>query len=290
MVNDYFEKNVFSRDFLEYLSHLKLLLKKNLYGKREGHVSSPKTGSSVDFLGHRSYSWGDEIKHLDWNLYARTGEAFIKEFAREQNKSIVILLDSSASMTTGTPSKFVLARQLAAALAYIATCSGHMAQIGFIKENKIHYSSYFHSPQQLFDLLHFLSQYSASGILHMKQALGNFSRKHSPTSVFIASDLLAIGDIGLALKSLVTKGYQLSIFHLLATEEYSPKFKGHISLKDIETNKNIDIVIDAEKLELYRQGVKKFQNKWQSFCKCHYISYHFETTATSIEKIVHAVI
>ena len=77
-------------------------------------------GSGIEFSEHREYNPGDDLRYLDWNIYARHGDLLLKRFQEEQDLHVYLMLDCSRSMSFGTPAKFDLARQLVAALAYIA--------------------------------------------------------------------------------------------------------------------------------------------------------------------------
>ena len=109
----------FDPNFVRTLEALRLLTRRIRPGDNRGDRISSRKGSSIEFSEHRAYTPGDEIRYIDWNIYARHNNLFIKEFSAEENLHVTLLLDSSASMGIGSPSKFEATREVVAALAYI---------------------------------------------------------------------------------------------------------------------------------------------------------------------------
>lgn len=106
-------------EVLARLDRLDVLSRKVFAGKLPGERRSKKRGASVEFDDFRSYIPGDDLRHIDWNVYARLDRFFIKLFREEEDLGVHIVIDASASMDAGSPSKLVLAQRVAIALAYI---------------------------------------------------------------------------------------------------------------------------------------------------------------------------
>ena len=92
-------------------------------GGLKGGRRSVKRGQSVEFADYRDYTLGDDLRQLDWNVYARLEKLFVKLFVEEEDVTITLLIDASASMATGTPDKLLFAKRAAAALGYIGLAS-----------------------------------------------------------------------------------------------------------------------------------------------------------------------
>ena len=105
--------------FLRKLERLSLVAKKVFTGQLKGERRSAKRGTSVEFADYRNYSLGDDLRYVDWNTYARLEKLFLKLFLEEEDLHVYLLVDASASMQFGEPSKFDYARRLAAALGYV---------------------------------------------------------------------------------------------------------------------------------------------------------------------------
>ena len=117
------DPTVFDEAFLRQLERLLLLMRSPVRGGLKGGRRSVKRGQSVEFADYRDYSLGDDLRQLDWNVYARLERLFVKLFVEEEDVTITLLIDASASMATGTPAKLLFAKRAAAALGYIGLAS-----------------------------------------------------------------------------------------------------------------------------------------------------------------------
>src|SRR5687767_4578434 len=117
------DATVFDEAFLRQLERLVLLMKSPVRGGLKGGRRSTKRGQSVEFADYRDYSLGDDLRQLDWNVYARLERLFVKLFVEEEDVTVTILVDGSTSMATGRPSKLLFAQRAAAALGYIGLAS-----------------------------------------------------------------------------------------------------------------------------------------------------------------------
>src|SRR3954447_18700649 len=105
--------------FLARLEQLELVSRKIFLGLMKGERRSKRKGQSVEFADYRNYVKGDDLRFLDWNLYARLDRLFLRLFMEEEDLHFYILIDNSLSMDFGTPSKLLYAKQVAAALGFI---------------------------------------------------------------------------------------------------------------------------------------------------------------------------
>ena len=117
------DATVFDEGFLRQLERLLLLLRSPVRGGLKGGRRSVKRGQSVEFADYRDYALGDDLRQLDWNVYARLEKLFVKLFVEEEDVTITLLIDASASMATGHPEKLLFAKRAAAALGYIGLAS-----------------------------------------------------------------------------------------------------------------------------------------------------------------------
>src|ERR671935_168197 len=106
-------------EFLARLEQLELVSRKIFTGRMKGERRSRRKGQSVEFADYRNYVVGDDLRFLDWNLYARLDRLFLRLFMEEEDLHFYILIDNSLSMDFGTPTKLHFAKQVAAALGYI---------------------------------------------------------------------------------------------------------------------------------------------------------------------------
>src|SRR5437588_8808518 len=111
---------LFDSDFLKKLEYLSLISKRVFRGSLMAQRRTMQMGAGIEFADHREYTPGDDFRYLDWNLFARLDELLLKRFQEEEDLHVYFLLDCSRSMMFGEPAKFDFARQVTAALAYIA--------------------------------------------------------------------------------------------------------------------------------------------------------------------------
>jgi uncharacterized protein (DUF58 family) len=114
------------------LDRLDVISRKIFAGKLPGERRSKKRGSSVEFDDYRDYVPGDDLRHIDWNVYARLNRVFVKLFREDEDLSLHVVLDASASMDAGTPSKLVFAQRLATALAYVGLANQSRVLVSII--------------------------------------------------------------------------------------------------------------------------------------------------------------
>src|SRR5258706_8066495 len=121
-----------------------------------GERRSRAKGSGMEFMDHREYQPGDDVRHLDSHLYARTGGYFVRKYAVPRQLPIAIIVDGSASMNFGTPTKFDFARRLAAALAFAGLAGGDVIEVGIYAGNRLSWSPRLRGMRRapvIFDLL-----------------------------------------------------------------------------------------------------------------------------------------
>ena len=106
-------------EFLHKLEQLELVSRRIFVGRMKGERKSKRRGSSVEFAEHRNYTFGDDLRHIDWNVYGRLDRLFLKLFLEEEDLHVYTMLDTSLSMDFGNPTKLRYGKQVAAALAFI---------------------------------------------------------------------------------------------------------------------------------------------------------------------------
>ena len=113
-----------SPGLLARLERMELVSRKVFRGRLKGERRSRRKGQSVEFADFRNYSPGDDLRFVDWNLYARLDKLYLKLFLEEEDLHVFFLIDASPSMNFGDPTKFFAAKQIAAALAFVGMCRG----------------------------------------------------------------------------------------------------------------------------------------------------------------------
>src|SRR6516225_6011785 len=154
--------------FLARLEQLELVSRKIFQGKMKGERRSKRKGQSVEFADYRNYVVGDDMRFLDWNLFARLDRLFLRLFLEEEDLHFYILLDNSLSMDFGSPSKLHFARQVAAALAFIGLVNMDHVVIEAFNDRLTQTMPAQRGRRSLWRMMDFLQQIEPAGPSDMK--------------------------------------------------------------------------------------------------------------------------
>src|SRR6202166_537176 len=164
-------KPLLDGQFLAKLEKLELVSRKIFLGVMKGERKSKRKGQSVEFADYRNYVIGDDLRHLDWNLYARLDRLFIRLFQEEEDLHFYVLIDNSLSMDFGTPSKLHYARQVAAALAFIGLVNMDRVVIEAFNDKLTQSMPAVRGRRSLWRVMDFLQKIAAAGSRNLRQAL-----------------------------------------------------------------------------------------------------------------------
>src|SRR5438034_7144171 len=123
----------FSSEFLAQLERLALLSRRTFRGRVRGERRSPRRGHSVEFCDYRAYGVGDDLRYVDWNIYGRLDRLHVKLFVDEEDLCLHLLIDASASMGFGVPSKLEYGTRVAAALGFVGLVSHQRVGVGILR-------------------------------------------------------------------------------------------------------------------------------------------------------------
>lgn len=283
---------VFDEAFLRKLARLDLIARKLRSGILRGERRSTKRGQSVEFADYRLYSHGDDLRRVDWNVYARTERAFIKLFVEEEDRTVHLLLDSSPSMDwgAGAAHKLTWGRRAAATLGYIALAGLDRVSLATLGSGVEQQLAGQRGTRAFFRLLDFLSTATArplSGAGDLDAALIAYAaRARQPGPLFLLSDLLVAGSGKAGLTALAAHGYEPNIVHILAPDELDPALAGELQLIDRETGTTRDLTADEATLGRYRRSLADWQRDLASFCAGRGWPYLPISTATPFEDVI----
>lgn len=272
MENQY-NKQIFTTSFIQELAQLKLLIKKNLGSLAHGNTSTKSRGSGDDFNHHLPYNPGDDFKHIDWNIYARTEQFYIKQYRQNKHFAIKIFVDFSASMQQGQPPKIDVAKRLTAGIAYLFLHNGCSVQIGIMQNNHILHSKLYRHNKYIKDIFTFLSQHNAHGAQSLSKTIKTIPRQQSHMYIMISDFLHAQNSFSL-LRQLAANNKTL-LLHLCATEDITTTLSGNFTLRDVETNEKRVVRMDNSIREEYKKQAQKFRDHWHGFAAKYRIPYYF---------------
>lgn len=227
------------------ISGLDLIARTVVEGFVAGLHRSPDFGFSQEFAEYRPYTSGDDLRHVDWNVFARTEKAFLKRYLGETNTELVVLLDSSASMnfSSGPVSKFSYAKYLASALVYLAHLQRDSAGLITFHDEVTSLVPPSGRQGQLMRLLHTIDTAQTGTRTDYTRPLFQLQQfqKRRGITVLI-SDFLAPPEILIpAVAPLRYRGNEVILFHVLDPQEIQPRFGQPVLLVDMETNDSLEV-------------------------------------------------
>jgi uncharacterized protein (DUF58 family) len=282
-------------ELLRRLEQFQLLAARRAKSSAKGERRSRARGQSVEFADHRSYVPGDDFRYLDWNLFGRLDKLFLKLYEEERELPVRIFLDASESMTFGEalahghPSKFDFARQVAAAIGYVALCGfDRVSVIPFPNaagrrkgeqttapdqsaignrqsaiEGSLRSVRGKKSSMQFFANLNALT---AGGGADLNEALrrGALEARHTGLAI-VLSDFLDPAGYESGLTALVGRGFQVNCVQILAPEELAPTTFGDLRLVDSESGGLQEVTFGRYRMKAYQQTVQNFIQRLREF-------------------------
>ncbi len=248
---------------LAKISALQLRAKTVVEGFIAGLHKSPTHGHSLEFVQHREYTFGDELKYLDWKVYGKTDRFFIKQFEAETNLRLYLLLDASGSMNfkgeKSALSKYETAATLAASLGYLALKQGDSVGLAAFNKGTLRLIPPRNSLSHLNILVKELEGVSVQGETSLSEALEEIAQSSKKRSLFILiSDLIEDENALLAaIKLLRFKKHEVSVVQLLDPEEKEFPFQGNIRLESLEKNENLNLNSELFRAD-YQKAIENF--------------------------------
>lgn len=296
--------SLFDESSLRKLEQLTLLADSVRVGSMKGDRHSRKRGSAIEFADYREYAPGDDLRRLDWNVFARLDRPFVKLTEEEEDLAVHILVDTSTSMDwpqgndedeTGS-NKLRYAILMSGALGYLALGSGDLVNVTLFNSNEFRTWGAFRGRQNGWPLIQFLeanyeSLTNRDGNLPRQTSLDYFVRDYArrakrPGLLFLITDLLASGDFRVGLNDILARGYEIALLHLHSPDEISPNLSGDLKLIDVETNETAEITIDPLVIEEYINRMEEWHARVANWCTSREIHYVPITTDVSWERIV----
>ena len=262
-----------SSEMMAKLERMELVSRKIFRGRMKGERRSKRKGQSVEFADFRNYVAGDDLRFIDWNLFARMDRLYLKLFLEEEDLHFYTLIDDSLSMEFGEPTKFRVAKQIAASLAYIGLCRGDRISVStFSRSGSPVVVRGRSSSHRLLGYLESAPCTDASP--PMEEAVRRFCLKNTGKGIVVLiTDLMSKTGYETALKMLVAREMDIYLLHILSPEELQPKLAGDLSLLDCEDSDRRDISVSASLLQRYEQTLNAFIEQARTFCNRRSITY-----------------
>ncbi len=276
----------FTPDFLNRLEALRLKTRKEFLGSRPGSYSSPRRGTSLEFADYRRYSPGDDIRYIDWGIFARSDRLYVKLFREEVDLFVYLFIDASGSMAfPSLKEKFSPACHVALALAYVVLANHDHVKLHLLQGASASSASpFYRGRHRIMDCIAFVSSLSPQGPLEMAQALGEqLKRLRRPGKAILLSDfLMPSSSYQQGLNLLRAFNLDISVIQLLSRQEVNPPFpRGGLALVDSESQAEAGLEWSGELLKEYQKRLERHNLQLKSFC--HQAGIHYSLFVTDHE-------
>jgi uncharacterized protein (DUF58 family) len=281
------QDELLSSEFMHRLEGLDVLSRKILAGKLKGERRSKRRGQSVEFADYRNYVVGDDLRFIDWNIYARLERLFLKLFLEEEDLSLSILVDISASCDFGDPNKALYMKRVAAALGYVGLVNYNRVSISAINNTVAGETGNLRSRRKVQQMLGFLQDLEPNGPSFLGDACKRFALAHRNKGVcVILSDFFDKGGYENGLRYLAGGNYDLFVIQVLAPQEINPDLQGDLKLKDIEDGDLAEVSITAPLIKKYKDNLNAYCAGLKEYVTRRGGTYLFTSTAVPFDTLV----
>ncbi len=273
-------------EFLRKIERLSLVAKKVFPGRLRGERRSTKRGSAVEFADYRNYAIGDDLRRVDWNVFARLEKLFLKLFVEEEDLHVYILVDTSKSMDFGRPKKLFYAKRIAAALSYIALSNLDRVGLAALSGQSSAVLSPKRGKQSAFAIFDYLQTVQAPGRTQLGDSIRDFSLRTSNSGLAIVISDFLDPTWQAGLSALLSRKFEVTLVHLLDQEEVSPTTVGDLLMVDSETGEKREITITQTLLRRYQQRLGEFLAEIEGFAMRYGCNYVRVTNQTPFEDLI----
>ena len=261
--------------FISHLEALKLSTRWVRAGTRlGGRFAVNRRGSSIEFADYLPYTAGDDIRSIDWNLYARLDRLFVKTYKEEIELAVEIIVDATASMGLPSLAKFERAKQVALSLGYIALGSHHYVRLSWVRPVPIAASPWFHERRDLWPMVAHAEHMQVAGqatLSHwVARAAASLSMRGGQ-AILVTDGMHRVADFFHAMHLLMVRNIELKVIQILTPQELHPAklLRGGI-LIDAETGASHQLAYPPAELE---RAVAAHNEQLVRFCKRHGIPF-----------------
>jgi uncharacterized protein (DUF58 family) len=273
-------------ELLARLERLELVSRRVFRGRMKGERRSKRKGQSVEFADFRNYVSGDDLRFIDWNLYARLDRLFLKLFLEEEDLHFYALVDASASMGFGNPTKLKVAKQLAASLGYVGLCRADRVRVAALGPAAAS-APVLRGKASMWRMLDYLGSIEAVHNTPLAEGVKDFCLRNPGNGVvLLITDLMDKQGYESALRMLIGRRMDVFVLHVMAPEELDPPLSGDLKLVDAEDADEAEVTVSRFLLKRYQQTVASFIEQARMFCSRRNITYIRIRSDEPVDKIV----
>ena len=275
-----------SPEFLARLERLALLARSTQLGMSKGERRSKRKGSSVEFADYRDYVQGDDLRHVDWNVYGRLEALYLKLFQEQEDLTVHLLVDASRSMAFGTPSKIEMAAKLASAIGYIGLVGYDRVSAEAFADGITHRLSPCRGKAQAGRMLSFFSAITADGRTALEESTKSYVLRNRAKGIAILfSDFLDPEGFEGSIRRLLQTNSDCYVVHILSREEIDPPIAGDLKLLDSEFSMHVEVSASPALIRRYKQNLEGFCESIRKYCLARGVGYVFAPSDESFERL-----
>ena len=265
---------LFDEEFQRRLEWLAVASRRVFAGRLRAERRTKKSGSGLEFADHREYTHGDDLRSLDWNVYARTGRALVKLFEEEEDLAIYVLLDCSGSMAHGRPSKFDHGRKLAAAMAYVGLANLDRVALIAWSTDVSRRMPPARGKNRIFKVFDFLRAVRPAGDTALADAARSFAAENKRRGVAIlVSDLYDPAGFERGLNALRYQKFEPMVIHVTDARDADPGARGDVLLVDAESGEGREVTLTPALVAKFRDAHAQWAREVEGFCKARRVAY-----------------
>ena len=274
-------------EFMARLDSLDVMSRKILHGKLHGERRTKRRGQSVEFADHRPYVHGDDLRFVDWNIYGRLEQLFLKLFMEEQDLTVHIVADLSSSMSVGDPSKALFIKKLTAALGYVSLVNNNRVTISFFADGIEGQLANMRGRNYLHQMADYLLSAESDGLTHFEKSCKQLVAGRLGSGITIVlSDFLFKEGYESGLRRLIGRNYDLYVVQVLSPKELSPEMTGELKLIDIEDSDVAEVTVSGALMKYYKKTLNAYCNELKDFCTRRGAVYMLTKSSDSVETLV----
>lgn len=286
MANDATTTSLLDPQFMRKLERLAIASKRVKLGVVKGERKSKRRGASVEFADYRDYVQGDDLRHVDWNIYGRLDALYLKLFEEQEDLTLHVLIDASQSMAFGSPHKLDFACQLAAALGYIALISYDRVSMEAFAGDDVRALRPCRGRSSVRQMLSYLEGVEGRGHTDLETSCKSYTfRNRSKGAAVLISDFFDEQGYEGALRRLAHSGSDLYAVHVLAPEEMDPALSGDLKLIDSETEAFAEVSMSRALMKRYLKNRNGFCESVRRYCMARGIGYFLAPSDSSVESM-----
>lgn len=239
--------------------------------RQEGQHRCRRAGEGLEFLDYRPYVPGDDLRHIDWSLYGRFRQLVMRIYESQENLSITVLVDSSRSMSFGTPtSKAVHACRIACGLAHVALSQGEQLHVGAFGEDLAPLVGPLQRTSQLGQVVEYLRQMTVKGSTSFCKSLHSFCvRMRRKGLVVVISDFLGNDSYAEGLRLVLARGCKVLLVQILDPIDLGTGLEGYLRIRDSETGEERLVLVDEAMRHRVRKAAQAFTEALESWSRSH---------------------